>query len=57
VLKVLIVCAIVGGLGWLGYDRLRDNHPTVAPVQVKVDMPNPLGGTPPSDGSDQILIP
>jgi hypothetical protein len=54
--KALIALAIVAALGWLGYDHLKASDVKApAPVQVNVQMPQPLGGTAPA--GDKIYVP
>ena len=54
---MLFALAVIGVLGFLGYKELvGTDGPKVAPVQVNVEMPNPLGGGEAPEG-DQIYIP
>lgn len=54
--KALIAIAIVAALGWLGYDHVKTSGVKApAPVQVNVQMPQPLGGTAPA--GDKIYVP
>ena len=55
-MKALLAVAILGGIGWVGYDHWVKEDPKVpAPVQVNINMPQPLGGTAPP--GNQIYIP
>ncbi|HET7652109.1 MAG TPA: hypothetical protein VFK42_03670 [Acidimicrobiales bacterium] len=55
-MKALIALAIVAALGWLGYDHVKKaDVKAPAPVQVNVQMPQPLGGTAPA--GDKIYVP
>ena len=57
VLRLLVALALIGGLGFLGYQKLFPaDGPKVAPVQVGVKVPNPLGGGEAPE-SDRIYVP
>lgn len=54
--KVVLALAVLGGLGWFGYQRVAETHPKApAPVQVNVNVPQPFGGSAPA--GDKIYVP
>jgi hypothetical protein len=54
---MFLALAVLGSLGWLVYDKVSNDPPSVKPTNVQVNVPNPVGGSGGAESDDRIYVP